>query len=79
MTRLDVLKHGLVPKHEILSEEELEALLEEFNITKGQLPAILTKDPVIKKIKAKVGDVVKITRNSKTAGGSVVYRVVVAE
>jgi DNA-directed RNA polymerase subunit H len=69
----------LVPKHEVLSEEELKALLERYNITKGQLPKILITDPVVKKIKAKVGDVVRITRESKTAGKSVVYRVVVAE
>jgi DNA-directed RNA polymerase subunit H len=68
-----------VPKHEVLPEEELESLLKRYNITKGQLPKILVNDPVAKKIKAKVGDVVKITRESKTAGKSLVYRVVVAE
>lgn len=73
------MKHGLVPKHEILSEEELQYLLKRYNITKGQLPKILITDPVVKKIKAKVGDVLKITRESKTAGKTVVYRVVVAE
>jgi DNA-directed RNA polymerase subunit H len=79
MAKLDILKHNLVPTHEILEEDELELLLKTYNITKGQLPKILVNDPVAKKIKAKVGDVVKITRDSKTAGKSVVYRVVVAE
>lgn len=79
MAKFNILKHGLVPKHEVLSEDELKALLERYNITKGQLPKILVNDPVVKKIKAKVGDVVRITRESKTAGKSVVYRVVVAE
>lgn len=77
--RLDVLKNSLVPKHDVLPEDEVNSLLEELNITKGQLPKILVTDPVVKKIKAKAGDVVKITRNSKTAGTAVVYRVVVAE
>jgi DNA-directed RNA polymerase subunit H len=54
-------------------------LLEGFSITKGQLPKILVTEPVVKKIKAKAGDVVKITRESKTAGTAVMYRVVVAE
>lgn len=78
MARLNVLKHVLVPKHEVVPEEEVSALLEGFNITKGQLPKILLTDPVAKKIKAKAGDVIKITRESKTAGEAIVYRVVVA-
>lgn len=77
--RLDVLKNSLVPKHDVLPEDEVNALLEELNITKGQLPKILVTDPVVKTIKAKAGDVVKITRDSKTAGTALVYRVVVAE
>lgn len=79
MARVDVLKHSLVPKHEVIPEDEVNSLLEGFSITKGQLPKILTTDPVVKKIKAKAGDVVKITRESKTAGTAVMYRVVVAE
>jgi DNA-directed RNA polymerase subunit H len=75
--RIDVLKHELVPKHEIVSKEELKEVLEKYNITKGQLPKILVSDPVAKKIKGKVGDVIKITRHSTTAGKNVVYRVVV--
>lgn len=79
MARLDILKHKLVPKHEVLPENDVAALLERFNITKGQLPKIMASDPVVKKIKAKTGDIVKITRESKTAGNAVVYRVVVTE
>lgn len=77
--RFDVLKHELVPQHEVLPEEEAKELLKKFNITKGQIPKILVSDPVAKKIEAKIGDIVKITRNSKTAGKSIFYRVVVAE
>ena len=79
MVSLDVLKHSLVPKHEVLSEEDVKSLLEEFSITKGQLPKILVTDPVIKRIKGDVGNVVRITRASKTAGKALVYKVVVAE
>ncbi|MFQ5975551.1 MAG: DNA-directed RNA polymerase subunit H [Candidatus Hydrothermarchaeales archaeon] len=75
----EILDHVLVPEHEILSDKEEEKLLERHNISKGQLPKILITDSVIKKINAKVGDVVKITRKSQTAGKSMVYRVVVKE
>ncbi|MFH1773576.1 MAG: DNA-directed RNA polymerase subunit H [Methanobacteriota archaeon] len=77
--KFDVLKHELVPQHEVLPEEDANELLKKFNITKEQIPKILVSDQVAKKIGAKIGDVAKITRNSKTAGKSVVYRVVVAE
>ena len=76
--KFDILKHVLVPQHEILKEEEVEKLLKAYNISKENLPRILVDDPVVKAIGAKEGDVIKITRNSPTAGKSVVYRLVIA-
>ncbi len=76
MARFDIRDHELVPEHEILSEEEARSILEKYNISKGQLPKILSKDPVVKKIKAEVGDILKITRKSPTSGTSTIYRVV---
>lgn len=73
------MKHELVPEHEIISKKEIDAVLKNYNVTKGQLPKILSTDPVVKMIKAETGDVLKITRNSKTAGKSVFYRVVVSQ
>jgi|TARA_B100000959_G_scaffold150895_1_gene158331 DNA-directed RNA polymerase subunit H len=74
----EITKHKLVPEHEVLKEEEADSLLNEYNISKGQLPKILITDAVVKNIKADVGDIIKITRNSQTAGTAVVYRVVVS-
>ncbi len=71
------MNHSLVPKHEILSEKEAEELLKTLKIKKENLPKIKVSDPVIRLIKGKVGDIVKITRKSLTAGEAVVYRVVV--
>ncbi|GBC69939.1 hypothetical protein HRbin01_01646 [archaeon HR01] len=72
----DILEHSLVPKHELLSESEAEELLKRLNITKQQLPYILVSDPVVKRLGAKVGDIIRITRHSETAGTAVYYRVV---
>ncbi len=68
--------HFLVPKHEILSEKEKEEVLKKYNISEKQLPKILYSDPIIKEIGAKVGDLIKITRNSRVAGKTIYYRLV---
>jgi len=77
MVELDVMSHQLVPKHEIISEAEGEKFLERFNLKKDQLPKIFITDPAIKRIGAKVGDMIKITRESPTAGVSEFYRIVI--
>jgi len=77
MVRVDILKHSLVPKHTILTEEEAKAVLKKFDITPLQLPKILVTDPVIKLIGAKVGDIIEIERRSPTAELSYAYRIVI--
>ena len=71
-----ILNHTLVPKHEVLSKKEAKKFLEENKLEKSQLPRILQSDPVVKAIKAKKGDIIKITRDSITAGKAVYYRIV---
>ncbi len=78
-TNMDILQHVLVPKHEVVSEKEKKDILKKFNVKEEQLPKILLDDPVVKKIKAKPGDVIKITRESPTAGKTFYYRIVVEE
>ena len=76
---INIFGHVLVPKHVLLSPEDLLILLKKFNITLNQLPKISSKDPVAKILNAKKGDVIKILRKSETAGISEFYRVVVSE
>lgn len=73
----NIFKHNLVPKHEILSPEERQAILEKYRVEPYKLPRIKVSDPVIRLIGAKPGDIVKITRKSPTAGECVYYRYVV--
>jgi DNA-directed RNA polymerase subunit H len=72
-----VFKHVLVPKHERLSPEERQQVLQRFGIKPYQLPKILSSDPCVKAINAVPGDIVRITRKSPTAGTSHFYRYVV--
>jgi DNA-directed RNA polymerase subunit H len=73
----NILNHELVPEHIILKEEEKKEVLEKFKIKPENLPKILLSDPVVKAINAKEGDILKIIRQSKTAGTSLYYRIVV--
>jgi DNA-directed RNA polymerase subunit H len=77
MRKTDVLSHKLVPKHEILTDEEAVAVLKSFNIDANSLPKILSKDPAVKQLGAKVGNIIRIERVSETAGVSIAYRKVV--
>ncbi len=77
MTKFRLQDHILVPKHEVLSKEEAEEVLKTLGIRKEQLPKIKVTDPIAKEIGAKVGDIVRIIRDSPTAGKSIAYRLVV--
>ena len=72
------LEHKMVPNHEILNEEDLNKVLSEYKVDKEQLPKIRISDPSAVSVKAKVGDVVRISRDSQTAGKSYFYRLVIA-
>lgn len=73
----NIFEHRYVPKHEILPPEERQKLLTDYRVELYQLPRIKASDPAVKAIGAKPGDVVKITRDSPTAGKYVSYRYVV--
>ncbi len=53
--------HILQPKHIKLNEKDSEKLLTELNISKAQLPKILSTDPALPE-GCTVGDVIKIER-----------------
>jgi DNA-directed RNA polymerase subunit H len=73
----DLFEHKLVPKHEILAEEETTQLLAQYRVHPYQLPQIKASDPAVKAIGAKPGDVLRVIRKSSTAGEHIAYRYVV--
>jgi DNA-directed RNA polymerase subunit H (RpoH/RPB5) len=70
----DLFQHDLVPTHEFATEAEEQEIMDTYAIDVKQLPKILVQDPAIQLLGAKVGDVIKITRESPTAGAYVTYR-----
>jgi DNA-directed RNA polymerase subunit H (RpoH/RPB5) len=76
MLQFNISQHELVPKHELIADEnEVKEIMEKFMIkSKFQLPIILKTDAMAKYLGLKNGDIIKITRVSPTAGEYVVYR-----
>jgi DNA-directed RNA polymerase subunit H len=74
MSKFEVGKHVLVPKHSKLSEKDAKELFEKYSIDLQNLPRIYKNDPAIVHLDVNEGDVVKIVRKSPTAGESVFYR-----
>lgn len=74
-----VREHVLVPKHEVLSQEEAQELLKKLDIDANQLPNIFETDAALEGLGTKPRDIIKITRKSPTAGTSVFYRRVIHE
>lgn len=73
------MKHELIPNHEKLSSEEVIALTTKLNIIVQDLPKIRAKDKGLDGMEVTEGDVIKIIRNSKTAGVHNFYRVVIGD
>ncbi|AAV47242.1 DNA-directed RNA polymerase subunit H [Haloarcula sp. CBA1130] len=73
---VDVSQHDLVPDHSVVDEDDLEAVLTEYEIKKTDLPKIKRTDKALPD-DAEVGDVVRIVRDSRTTDEAVVYRLVV--
>ncbi len=74
--KIDIQDHMLVPKHEIMTEEEISDEFSDVDYEIKDLPKIRSNDPVVKAIGAEPGNVLRITRESQTAGAFVTYRIV---
>ena len=82
MTDVKILQHHLVPEHQIVKKEEEAEILKKLDATKDELPKIRKSDPVMRVLEAaygtiEEGTIIRILRESETAGISIAYRVVV--
>jgi len=72
-----IFDHDFVSKHELLTPEEKEKILEKYKMLPYQLPRINAYDPAIIAVGGKPGDIVRVIRKSQTAGKYVAYRYIV--
>lgn len=75
--KLEIKNHALVPKHEKCSETEKKNVLQKYSAELKDFPKININDAALYSLDVKPGDLVKITRESPTAGNAVFYRVVI--
>ncbi|MFC7081491.1 DNA-directed RNA polymerase subunit H [Halorussus caseinilyticus] len=73
---VDVSQHDMVPDHSVVADEELDDVMEEYDIKPTDLPKIKRTDPALPD-DAEVGDVIKIVRDSRTTDTATTYRLVV--
>jgi len=74
--QFNILKHVLVPKHRVMTEEETEKVKQQYNIINtNNFPTISRFDPVSQVLGIRPGKVFEIIRSSKTAITSKYYRI----
>lgn len=71
---MNIIEHELQPKFELLTEEEKNIKLKEYNLNISNLQTILKTDPVARYYNAKPGDVFRIIRPSPYTGTGFSYR-----
>jgi len=72
----NITKHILVPKHIMLTKEEEDQMLDNYNTNKTQLPKLFKTDPIARYYNMQTGQICKIIRKSPSTGESIYYRIV---
>lgn len=74
---INLVDHVLVPKHELLSDQEKDIFFDKYHCKKRSVPKMLTSDPIARYYNMKPNDIVRITRPSKQSGYSRSFRLVI--
>ncbi len=74
---IDIIKHKYQPKFQLLSDEEKQQKLKDYNIENKFESKMLSTDAIARYFNAKPGDIFRIKRPSTFSGESFHYRLVV--
>jgi DNA-directed RNA polymerase I, II, and III subunit RPABC1 len=72
----NITKHDDMPKHILLTDDEIKDLFDKYKMTKSQVPKVSYNDPIAKYYGTKPGNMFKIIRQSNNAGEYITYRYV---
>ncbi|XP_042001727.1 DNA-directed RNA polymerase V subunit 5A-like [Salvia splendens] len=73
---VNITKHELKPKHQVLTDAEKEKLLNQYSIEEKQLPRMLQKDAIARYYGLEKGQVVKVTYSGELTQLHITYRCV---
>ncbi|CAK9185905.1 unnamed protein product [Ilex paraguariensis] len=73
---VNITKHVLKPKHQVLSDKDKQKLLKKFSLEEKQLPRMLQKDAIARYYGLEKGQVVKVTYTGEITESHVTYRCV---
>jgi DNA-directed RNA polymerase subunit H len=75
--QLNLIEHDLQPIFQVLTDEEKEKFMEEYQVTKKQMSKMKSIDPIARYFNSKAGDIFRIIRPSTSAGVGIHYRIVI--
>ncbi|CAN1132456.1 DNA-directed RNA polymerase V subunit 5A [Linum perenne] len=73
---VNITKHVLKPRHQVLPDEEKKQLLKQYSIEDKQLPRLLRNDAIARYYGLEKGQVVKVTYTGDITDSHVTYRCV---
>jgi DNA-directed RNA polymerase subunit H (RpoH/RPB5) len=73
----NLVDHVLVPKHEMLTDDEVIDFYDKFNCKKKNMPKIQSTEPVARYYAMQPGNICRVIRPSEKSGFTTTYRLVV--
>lgn len=74
-----LVEHMYQPLFQLLSPQEADKVMSEYQLKKREFPRIFFSDPISRYYKASIGQIFKIFRPSETSGFAIYYRIVIQD
>ena len=74
---INIVDNDLVPKHEVVPDDEVDMIYKKYKLRKKDMPRIFTADPIARYYNMKPNQLCRIIRPSETTGEKESFRLVV--